>query len=83
MYLYRVLLMAELPDELFEHLLAARVGLREMALIAAAAKSDAPAYDVERCPHCSGVLRRRSRISPKARAAIREWLDAEQAKRSA
>jgi hypothetical protein len=26
MYLYRVLLMAELPDELFEHLLAARVG---------------------------------------------------------
>jgi hypothetical protein len=77
MRLHRVLLTAELPDELFERLLAAGVGQREMALIAAAAKSDAPAYDVERCPHCSGVLRRRSRISPKARAVIREWLDAQ------
>jgi hypothetical protein len=68
--------MAELPDELFERLLTAGIRLREMALIAAAAKSDTPTYDVERCPHCSGTLRVRSRISPKARAAIREWLAA-------
>lgn len=61
MSLYRVKLAAELPKAVIEALDAVGVhSTRALAQIALALKRDTPlAKDVERCPHCGAVLRRR------------------------
>jgi hypothetical protein len=72
--LYRWGLMADLPEEVFEALLAGGVrSSRALANVALAARADDPLgeADTEYCPHCGGVLRRRRRINRKAFEAIR------------
>jgi hypothetical protein len=73
---YRWRLMAELPDDLFEALLSAGAvsSSKALAQIALALKRDDPfAGEDETCPHCGGLLRRRSHISGAARAVILKW----------
>lgn len=74
--LYRIGLMAELPDDVFEALLAA--GLRSSKAIAEVAlalkRGDPYAHDDEHCPHCGYLLRRRRHVSKKAAVAIRKML---------
>ena len=76
--LQRWILMAELPEGLFENLLAADIrSSRALANIALAAKRGNPhAADIEWCPHCGGLLRQRWHIPKAAREAIRAWLQA-------
>jgi hypothetical protein len=77
--LYRVELMSELPEELFERLLAAGVrSSKGLAAIALAIKRDQPlAHDDERCPHCGWLLRRRRVLSRKSLATVAAYLVAE------
>jgi hypothetical protein len=73
--IYRWWLMAELPDDLFEALVAARItSAKALAQIALALKLDDP-FDGqgETCPHCGERLRRRSHISGATRAVILKW----------
>lgn len=74
--LYRAKLMAELPEELFERLVAAGVrSTKAMAQVALALKRDTPfAHDVERCWQCGAVQRRRAHINKAARDAVRSWV---------
>jgi hypothetical protein len=74
--LYRAKLMAELPQPLFERLLAVGVlSTKTMANVALALKRDAPFRgDVELCPHCGGLLRVRRHLNGTVRRAIADWL---------
>ena len=73
---WRAKLMAELPPELFERLLEAGItSTKALANVAHAYKTGDNIEEVERCPHCGGVLRIRERVSKAAKAAIRGWLD--------
>jgi hypothetical protein len=78
--LYRWKRMAELPEELFERLLAAGVrsnkGLDAIAL--ALRRDDPLAHDAEHCPHCGRVLRRRRHVGRKALKAVSEWATKEE-----
>jgi hypothetical protein len=60
MQLYRAKLMAMIPDDLFDALLAqGRLPkARELANIALAMRGH-DTSEIDRCPHCGGVLRRR------------------------
>jgi hypothetical protein len=74
-HLWRAARMAELPDDLFERLLAA--GVRSTKALAAVAHMLAKANnvaEVERCPHCGEVLRVRKHINVKAIEVVRQWL---------
>jgi hypothetical protein len=75
-HVYRAKLMAELPDALFERLLDADVvSSKALANVALALRRNDPqSADVERCPHCGGVLRVRAHLSKKERMVIAEWL---------
>ena len=74
--LHRARLMVELPDDLFERLLAARVhNSKALANIALAFRQGSNTSEVERCPHCGGVTRVRRLVSDAAREAITGWLD--------
>jgi hypothetical protein len=74
--IHRAKLMGELPEALFERLLAAGL-LSAMALanVAIALKGDPLSGEIARCPHCGEVLRVRPNLSKKARAVIKAWLD--------
>jgi hypothetical protein len=75
--LYRAMLMAELPEELFELLLATGMSSKGLAQVALALRRDAPfSADVERCPHCGGVLRLQAHVPHKALKVISAWLAA-------
>ena len=75
-HVYRAKLVAELPNALFERLLdAGVVSSKALANVAQALRhKDPQSADVERCPHCGGVLRVRAHLSRKARIAFAEWL---------
>jgi hypothetical protein len=78
---WRARLMANIPEDLFDRLLEnGSPGSRQLALIGALfTDSAAPVGDeIERCPHCTGVLRTRAGISPEATAIISDWLDEQQ-----
>jgi hypothetical protein len=72
-FLWRAKLWAELPDALFEQLLAHRVGTKAMIAVALTLRRDKPSGEVERCPHCGEVLRVRG-VNQKTRNAINAWL---------
>jgi hypothetical protein len=60
--LWRWRLMAEIPDELFDRLLAEgdhKTSTKELAAVGLALSGRGPASDVERCPHCGKVVRLR------------------------
>jgi hypothetical protein len=73
--------MSELPEELFEHILQegrridfslSTKALAQVALALRKGINDTP--EVERCPHCSGVLRVRKLVGKQLAAVISEWL---------
>jgi hypothetical protein len=73
--IHRAKLMAELPEALFERLLAAGVlSNKALANIAVALKGDPLSGEIARCPHCREVLRVRPNLGKQARAAIKAWL---------
>jgi hypothetical protein len=72
---YRAKLMAHLPNELFERLLAAGVtSSKALANVALALRRGQNDGEVEHCPHCGGVLRVRWQVGKTARDVINEWL---------
>ncbi len=75
--LWRWKLMAEIPEELFERLLAEMnhvPSTKELANVGRALYGHGPAHDVERCPHCGEVLRVRGRWRPDTAKIVNEWL---------
>jgi hypothetical protein len=77
--LWRCMWMAELPEDLFEALLArGRTATkfptsRQFANIARALRGDLT-REVERCPHCGEVLRVRNVCSPELAEVVNQWL---------
>ena len=72
----RAKLFAEIPGELFERLLVEKTrpaSPNELAYIARALRGG-QFHEVERCPHCAGVLRVRQRINKRAVAIVNGWL---------
>ncbi len=79
--LWRWQLMARLPKDLFERLLAlgrenpkARLGTKGFAQVALALLGHAKPFDVETCPHCGGVLRIRRWINAEVWQVVENWL---------
>jgi hypothetical protein len=75
--LWRMKLMAEIPESLFEELLAhgSRVpGSRSLAQVGRALKNGGQqTAGIERCPHCGGLLRRRG-IPAGMVEVVNDWL---------
>ncbi len=74
--LWRWKLMAEVPEELFERLLAETSHVpstKELANVARALNGHGPTHDAERCPHCGEVLRVRGRWRPGTAKVVNEW----------
>jgi hypothetical protein len=74
---WRAKLMAELPEELLDRLIENGIlSSKALANVALALRGghNAP-VDIERCPHCSGVLRVRAHVGGKALEAISTWID--------
>ena len=71
--LWRWKLMAELPKDLFEALLATGPSSRELANIALALRGNLM-REVERCPHCGGLLRVRNVCTPEQAEIVKKWL---------
>lgn len=73
---WRARMMGAIPDALFELLVTGRrTSAREMAVIGSMFAGQAMhGVEVDRCPHCSGVLRVRRGVSASAKALIDGWL---------
>jgi hypothetical protein len=73
-------MMASLPEGLFEHLLAERrytglkLSTKSLAQISVALRTGNNVAEVERCPHCHGVLRVRSQVGDKLADVVNKWL---------
>ena len=81
MELYRWKLMAELPPGLLDYILdeARKINLKvsnkALAQIALAHRSgENKIAEVDRCPHCGGVLRVRGMVSNKLLKIVNEWI---------
>ncbi len=75
--LWRWKLMAEIPEELFERLLAETnhvPSTKELANVAQALNGHGPSHDAERCPHCGEVLRVRGRWRSSTARIVNQWL---------
>jgi hypothetical protein len=73
--LYRARLMAELPDDLFDRLLADGVSSsRELAAVARGRRGEAGACESERCPHCGVLLRLRGPWRPSTARLVNDWI---------
>ncbi len=75
--LWRWKLMAEIPEELFERLMARTdhtLSTKEIANVARALNGNGPSHDAECCPHCGEVLRVRGRWQPDTEKIVNEWL---------
>ncbi len=69
--------MAEIPEELFERLLARSdhvPSTKELANVARALNGQGHSPDAECCPHCGEVLRVRGRWRPGTAKIVNEWL---------
>jgi len=76
-HLWRAKLMAEIPEELFERLLARAdhaPSTKELANVARALNGHGPTHDAEHCPHCGKVLRVRGRWRAGTAKIVNEWL---------
>jgi hypothetical protein len=66
--LWRAGRIAELPDDLFEYILREarkrhiKLSEKSMAQVAVALRGSKNVAEVERCPHCGGVLRIRAQV---------------------
>jgi hypothetical protein len=75
--LWRWKLLAELPEDLFERLVTELDHLpsnRELACIARALLGQEQSPEIERCPHCHGVLRVRGRWRDSTAKVVNNWL---------
>ncbi len=75
--LWRWRMMAEIPEELFERLLAEAnhvPSTKELANIGRALNGHGPSHDAEYCPHCGEVIRVRGRWRPDTAKIVNEWL---------
>jgi len=73
--LWRTRLMAEIPEELADRLLAAGLSTKAMAQVALAVKRGGNGVaEVECCPNCGHMLRGRALVSDKAREIVNAWL---------
>ncbi len=78
--LWRWRMMARLPDDLFDALLKERhPSTKALAAIAVALQNGGPAGEVDRCPHCGGVLRVRPSVSRENIKIVVQWLDKREA----
>ncbi len=76
-HLWRAKLMAEIPEELFNRLLAESnhvPSAKELANVARALNGAGPPHDVEHCPHCGEVIRERGGWRPITARIVNEWL---------
>jgi hypothetical protein len=72
---WRAMLIAEIPADLFEHLLNSEIqSPRALAAIALALRVGNSA-DVETCPHCGEVIRVRSHVNAKAVKIVNKWIE--------
>ncbi len=76
MVLYRAKWMAQIPEELFEHLLANSQppSTTEFANIGRAISGEGPSADVECCPHCGEIIRVRPRVRASVAKVVNDWL---------
>ncbi len=75
--LWRWKMVAEIPEEMFERLLAEAnhvPSTKELANIGRALNGHGPSHDAERCPHCGEVLRVRGRWRASTAKIVNEWL---------
>jgi hypothetical protein len=79
--LWRMRMMAEIPEDLFERLLDGGIlSTKALAQMGYALRNGENSIaETERCPHCGHVLRKRPQVSSKAVAIVNAWL-AEQPK---
>ncbi len=74
--------MANIPEDLFEQLLAQDrerpPSNRELASIGAALAGKEPALETERCPHCGEVLRIRGPWRDSTAKVVNDWLKAKE-----
>ena len=76
-HVWRMKWAAELPEDLFERLMAMRdhaPSLKEMANVARALYGGENHHDVERCPHCGETLRVRGRWRKSTAQVVDGWL---------
>ena len=75
--LWRVRKAGQLPEELFERLIAQNKmpSWSELAAIAGALFEGESPVECENCPHCGGVLRTRKRVSEKSAQIVDTWID--------
>jgi hypothetical protein len=74
--LWRGKLFSQIPPNLFDRLLKARVSGKQILSIAKLCRGDATdtiSRGIERCPNCGHVLRRRALLSQKALAILDQW----------
>jgi hypothetical protein len=72
---YRAILMAELPEDLFEALISGDcTSTRELANIALALRRGHSTAEIERCRHCGGRRRVRRGYSAESAAIVDKWL---------
>lgn len=74
---WRAKMLATIPEELFEMLVTGRkTSTRELAIVGSLFVGDGHTrgVEVDRCPHCQGVLRVRTGISKDTNRVIDAWL---------
>jgi hypothetical protein len=74
--IWRAMLITDIPQELFELLLASDdpPSPRELANVALTLRDNHESTDIERCPHCRTVLRVRGRLRKTTREVLQRWL---------
>jgi hypothetical protein len=82
--MWRAKMIANIPDELFDRLSAARVGRREIVGVGRALKDgELLRSDVECCPNCGHRLRLRPAIKQSTMKIVADWMDEKAAADSA
>jgi hypothetical protein len=77
-HVWRMRLVANLPDDLFDLLLKLRPvpTISELASISRALSGQSLSHGAEYCPHCGGLLRIRRRWRDSAARVVNDWLQA-------
>jgi len=66
---------ATIPEDLFERLLAThKTSTKELAAVGDALAAGQLSESIERCPHCSGMLRIRASVRPSTLKVVNDWL---------
>jgi hypothetical protein len=74
--LWRGKLYSQIPPNLYDRLLKARVAQKQILTIAKIFRGDdleTISHEIEYCPNCGHVLRNRTRLSPTVLAILKQW----------